>query len=363
MPALRRRASAAEVFAICISENRPSCMRAPPLAQKQTSGARSASACSAARVNFSPTTEPIEPPMKANSNAQATSGRPLSCPCMATSASFSPVSRCAAARRSLYFFESRNLSASTGSSSANSSSLVSGSNSAASRRRAPIGRWKPHFGHTSRLRSSSGRYSTAPQPSHFSHRPSGTRPLATLPSVRMREDISFCNQLMASMSPCSSGPSAAGGPGGSDGGGLRGMRGRRGIERLPDRRQELPRRLARLRRRARGGETLDQRAADHHRVGERGDGGGRGRVAHAEADRERRRRARADRLHALTHGVDAQPIGAGDAGKRDIVQETLGPFAQQGEPGRRGGRRGEKNLAQAGHAQRGGGGGFLQRTN
>jgi hypothetical protein len=32
------RASAPLVFAICMSENRASCMRAPPLAEKQTSG-------------------------------------------------------------------------------------------------------------------------------------------------------------------------------------------------------------------------------------------------------------------------------------------------------------------------------------
>ncbi|MNO02006.1 hypothetical protein D3C81_2222910 [compost metagenome] len=35
-PASRSLPSAAEVLAICISENRPSCMRAPPLAEKHT---------------------------------------------------------------------------------------------------------------------------------------------------------------------------------------------------------------------------------------------------------------------------------------------------------------------------------------
>ena len=52
-------------------------MRAPPVAEKHTSGIFSASASSAARVNFSPTTEPIEPPMKVNSNAHAASGMRL----------------------------------------------------------------------------------------------------------------------------------------------------------------------------------------------------------------------------------------------------------------------------------------------
>ena len=62
-PAARKRPSAAEVLAICISENRLSCMRAPPLAEKHTNGQRSSSARSAAKVKRSPTTDPIEPPM------------------------------------------------------------------------------------------------------------------------------------------------------------------------------------------------------------------------------------------------------------------------------------------------------------
>ena len=52
-------------------------MRAPPLAEKHTSGKWFARQCSAARTKRSPTTEPIEPPRKRNSNAQATSTRPL----------------------------------------------------------------------------------------------------------------------------------------------------------------------------------------------------------------------------------------------------------------------------------------------
>jgi hypothetical protein len=53
--------------------------------------------------------------------------------------------------------------------------------------------WWPHFGHTSRFSSSSGRYSTEPHLSHFSHRPSGTERLLP-PSVRMREGINFFSQ-------------------------------------------------------------------------------------------------------------------------------------------------------------------------
>ncbi len=47
-------------------------MRAPPVAEKHTSAARSAMQVSTARLNRSPTTAPIEPPRKLNSNAHAT---------------------------------------------------------------------------------------------------------------------------------------------------------------------------------------------------------------------------------------------------------------------------------------------------
>ena len=54
-----------------MSDSVPSCIRAPPDAEMTRSGMRSASANSAARVTFSPTTVPIEPPMKAKSIAHS----------------------------------------------------------------------------------------------------------------------------------------------------------------------------------------------------------------------------------------------------------------------------------------------------
>ena len=54
-------------MASCISARVPSCIRAPPDAETITSGTRSASAASAARATFSPTTAPIEPPMNPKS--------------------------------------------------------------------------------------------------------------------------------------------------------------------------------------------------------------------------------------------------------------------------------------------------------
>ena len=76
-PASSRRASAADVLAICISEIAPSCMRAPPEAVMISSGSRWSRACSAARVTISPTALPIDPPMNAKSIAATTTGWPL----------------------------------------------------------------------------------------------------------------------------------------------------------------------------------------------------------------------------------------------------------------------------------------------
>ena len=70
-PAARSRSIAASVFASCISANVPSCIRAPPDDATTTSGIRAARACSAARVTFSPTTAPIEPPMNPKSMTQS----------------------------------------------------------------------------------------------------------------------------------------------------------------------------------------------------------------------------------------------------------------------------------------------------
>ena len=41
----------------------PSCMRAPPEVQTTSTGSPSCVAYSISRVSFSPTTEPMEPPM------------------------------------------------------------------------------------------------------------------------------------------------------------------------------------------------------------------------------------------------------------------------------------------------------------
>ncbi len=99
-------------------------MRAPPLEEKQISGRPLARQCSAPRVKRSPTTEPIEPPRKRNSNAQATTSMPCSAPAITIIASFSPTVFCAAVRRSRYFLLSRNLSGSSGSTSSASSRPV-----------------------------------------------------------------------------------------------------------------------------------------------------------------------------------------------------------------------------------------------
>jgi hypothetical protein len=89
-PAAARRARAAEIFAICISERMPSCMRAPPEHETMISGSFFSIARSTAMVIFSPTTEPIEPPMKLYSMAQITTGIPASFPSAQRTASPGP---------------------------------------------------------------------------------------------------------------------------------------------------------------------------------------------------------------------------------------------------------------------------------
>ena len=76
--------------------------------------------------------------MKENSKATATSGRSSKVPDIAIRASFSPVDFCAAATRSLYFFWSLNLSASTASSFGHSSVVEPASKNALRRARAEI---------------------------------------------------------------------------------------------------------------------------------------------------------------------------------------------------------------------------------
>ena len=88
---------------------------------------------------------------------RATTSRPDSLPAMAINASFSPEFFWAAVMRSRYFLLSRNFSGSPGSRVVAISCCSPGSRKCSSRVRAPIGIWLEHFGHTARLRSSSGR--------------------------------------------------------------------------------------------------------------------------------------------------------------------------------------------------------------
>ena len=96
-----RSVSAAVVFAICASDSSPSCMRAPPEAVTHTKGSFCSIATRTPRTKRSPTTEPIEPPMKSNSKAAHTSPSALIEPCITTSASPSAVCSCASDRRSV----------------------------------------------------------------------------------------------------------------------------------------------------------------------------------------------------------------------------------------------------------------------
>ena len=99
-PPSRRRSSAARVLASCMSARVPSCIRAPPEALTMMSGVRASRACSAARVTFSPTTAPIEPPMNPKSMTQIATGIPPRSAVPQTAASRIPVEAWAAASRS-----------------------------------------------------------------------------------------------------------------------------------------------------------------------------------------------------------------------------------------------------------------------
>ena len=86
-----KRAIAAEVLAICIREKIPSCMRAPPLAEKIISGRCDFAACSTARVSFSPTAALMLPIRKRLSITANTAFRPSILPVAVTIASDRPV--------------------------------------------------------------------------------------------------------------------------------------------------------------------------------------------------------------------------------------------------------------------------------
>ena len=112
-PAARSRSSAPSVLASCISASVPSCIRAPPEALTMSNGTRASRACSAARVTFSPTTAPIEPPMNPKSMTQAAICVPPMAPVPQTAASRMPVATWAALSRSGYGFWSTKPRAST----------------------------------------------------------------------------------------------------------------------------------------------------------------------------------------------------------------------------------------------------------
>ena len=121
---------------------------------------------------------------------------PCSLPCIAISASRSPVAFCAALMRSAYFFWSLNFSASVGPSSAPISSravrVEQRGQARAGADRHVVVALRADLEVFLELRAG-----TAPRRSwsHFSHRPSGTLRLLP-PSVRMREGISFFSQHM-----------------------------------------------------------------------------------------------------------------------------------------------------------------------
>ena len=100
-PASCSSSTATTVFGSCISARIPSCMRAPPEAEMEMSGTWAAAALSQARANFSPVTDPIEPPMNEKSITASSHGSRSIAALPITSASPRPVAISASASRSL----------------------------------------------------------------------------------------------------------------------------------------------------------------------------------------------------------------------------------------------------------------------
>ncbi len=172
-PALRRRSIAASVLASCISANVPSCIRAPPDALTTTSGTRDSRAYSAARVTFSPTTAPIDPPMNPKSMTHSATGVPPRVAVPQTAASRIPVAVWAAASRSGYDFWSTNPSRSTDWRPESRSVHEPGSVSCSSRADAARRKWWPHVMHTRSALSSCLLNSIVSQVGHLVHRSGG----------------------------------------------------------------------------------------------------------------------------------------------------------------------------------------------
>ena len=173
MPAARSAPRAAIVFTSCIRARVPSCIRAPPEALTTTRGIPSASAPSAARVTFSPTTDPIEPPMNVKSRAQIATRRPARAPKPQIAASRRPVAVWAATRRSRYGLLSTKPSGSRDTRPASRSRKVPGSRSWARRAGAEMRKWWPHDGQTRSALSRCLLKSISLQPGHWVHMSGG----------------------------------------------------------------------------------------------------------------------------------------------------------------------------------------------
>ena len=83
--------TAQDVLAICIKLNALSCILAPPDEVIASTGKRSSIAFSIMRVTFSPTTLPIEPPIKSKSITAVANLFPLIVAIPVITASFKPV--------------------------------------------------------------------------------------------------------------------------------------------------------------------------------------------------------------------------------------------------------------------------------
>ena len=138
---------------------------------------RRSKARSNTRATFSPTTEPIEPPMNSNAKQPMETGRPSMVPTPEMNASRRPLVLYVARSRSRYFLESEKPSGSWGVSSASSSWKLPLSSTSSNRRRIGSASCWLQLGQTFQFFSHAARATTSPQASHWYQMPSPFAPL------------------------------------------------------------------------------------------------------------------------------------------------------------------------------------------
>src|SRR5690606_20138855 len=175
-----------------MSERMPSCIRAPPDALSTIRGFPCSSERRPSRASFSPTTEPMLPPMNSKSITARWTSRPSSRPAPVMMASPRPRFASAASSRAGYGLRSVNPRGSALLSSASCSASSPPSSRIRMYCSAGILKWKAQEGQTFRFCASRARYRIVAQCGHFSKTSAGTSRRSAFWSFRS----GFLNQGM-----------------------------------------------------------------------------------------------------------------------------------------------------------------------